>query len=78
MATILPFKKPTPQQKNAGKTLCHNEFHKWQVATDARHGWRKCGKRRSSFSAKRFDVKQGQLVTVLRCLRCGKEKTRLL
>ncbi|MBI5612628.1 MAG: hypothetical protein HY942_06155 [Gammaproteobacteria bacterium] len=61
MATILPFKKPTPQQKNAGKTLCHNEFHKWQVATE-----------------KRFDVKQGQLVTVLRCARCGKEKTRLL
>lgn len=26
---------------------------------------------------KKFDVKQGRLVTVLRCERCGKEKTRL-
>ncbi len=25
-------------------------------------------------TAKRFDVKQGQLVTVFRCQRCGKEK----
>jgi hypothetical protein len=26
---------------------------------------------------KRFDVRQGRLVTVLRCERCGKEKTEL-
>ena len=25
----------------------------------------------------KFDVKQGKLVTVLRCERCGKEQTRL-
>jgi len=27
---------------------------------------------------KKFDVKQGKLVTLLRCTRCGKEQTRLL
>ena len=26
---------------------------------------------------KKFDVKQGRLVTLLRCERCGKEKTEL-
>lgn len=29
-------------------------------------------------SERKFDVKQGQLVTLLRCERCGAEKTRLL
>jgi hypothetical protein len=28
-------------------------------------------------SERKFDVKQGQLVTLLRCERCGKEKTEL-
>jgi hypothetical protein len=28
-------------------------------------------------SGRKFDVKQGRLVTVLRCARCGKEKTEL-
>ncbi len=28
-------------------------------------------------TARRFDVKQGKLVTVLRCERCGVEQTRL-
>lgn len=27
---------------------------------------------------KKFDVKEGRLVTVFRCERCGKEKTKLL
>ncbi len=27
---------------------------------------------------RRFDVKRGELVTVLRCIRCGKEKLELL
>ena len=26
---------------------------------------------------KKFDVKQGKLVTLLRCQRCGKEQTKL-
>lgn len=28
--------------------------------------------------ARQFDVKQGKLVTVYRCTRCGKEKRQLL
>ena len=29
-------------------------------------------------SERKFDIKQGRLVTLLRCKRCGKEKTNLL
>ncbi len=29
-------------------------------------------------TGKKFDVKQGKLVTLLRCERCGKEQTKLL
>lgn len=29
-------------------------------------------------TARKFDVKQGRLVTVERCVRCGKERMRLL
>lgn len=28
-------------------------------------------------TGRQFDVKQGRLVTLLRCARCGKEKTEL-
>lgn len=57
MTNILPFKRPSPQQKHKGKTLCRSGFHKWQVVTN-----------------KQFDVKQGRLVTVYRCTRCGQQK----
>ena len=29
-------------------------------------------------TARKFDVKQGKLVTLLHCQRCGKEQTKLL
>lgn len=29
-------------------------------------------------TARKFDVRQGKLVTVYRCERCGREKTKLL
>ena len=29
-------------------------------------------------SERKFDVKQGKLVTLLRCTRCGKEQTQFL
>ena len=38
------------------------------------HGFHKW----KSVTAKRFDVKQGKLVTVERCIRCNEERTRLL
>jgi len=34
MATILNFRKPTAQQKNKGKTLCLNNFHKWKIVAE--------------------------------------------
>jgi hypothetical protein len=61
MADILPFKKPSPKDRNRGKTLCGRGFHKWAVVT-----------------ARKFDVRLGRLVTLERCARCGKERTRLL
>lgn len=53
MGDIVRFKKPTAQEKNKGKTLCKNGFHRWQIV-----------------NTRRFDVKQGQLVTEYRCSRC--------
>lgn len=60
MADILHFKKPSPKDKNRGKTLCLHDFHKWKIVSE-----------------RKFDVKQGRLVTLYRCARCGKEKTEL-
>ncbi|GAB3277412.1 hypothetical protein [Parahaliea aestuarii] len=31
MADILPFKKPSLQEKHKGKTLCKHGHHKWVV-----------------------------------------------
>lgn len=33
MSKILTFKKPTPKEKNRGKTLCLHDFHKWKIVT---------------------------------------------
>ncbi len=57
MADILPFRKPSLQEKHKGKTLCRHGHHKWAVD-----------------KAKQFDVKQGKLVTIYRCTRCGQQK----
>ncbi len=54
-----PKKKKTAWQKNKGKSLCRDGFHKWQVVTE-----------------NKFDVKEGKLVTLYRCSRCGTEKTK--
>jgi len=31
VAEIIPFKRPSPQQKQRGNTLCKSGFHKWVV-----------------------------------------------
>lgn len=31
MGEVLKFKKPTSKDKNKGKTLCKNGFHKWKI-----------------------------------------------
>ena len=59
MADVLPFKKPSLQEKHKGKTLCKHGHHKWVVDT-----------------TKKFDVKQGKLVTVYRCARCDKQRVK--
>jgi hypothetical protein len=33
MAEIIPFKRPSLQEKHRGKTLCKSGFHKWSVET---------------------------------------------
>ena len=57
MAKILSFKKPTPKEKNKGKTLCLHDFHKWLVVSE-----------------RKFDVRQGKLVTLYRCHVAGRKK----
>jgi hypothetical protein len=61
MGEIIKFRKPSPQKKAEGITLCKSGFHKWKVMTE-----------------RKFDVRQGKLVTRRRCERCGKEETKLL
>ncbi len=59
MGEVLPFRKPSLQEKHRGKTLCRHGHHKWVVD---KH--------------KQFDVKQGRLVTIYRCLRCDKTRVK--
>ena len=61
MGDVVPFKRPSLQDKAKGKTLCKNGFHKWEVVKE-----------------KQFDVKQGKLVTVYRCSRCGLQRVKAL
>lgn len=63
MGTVVPFKKPKKQTPA--------EKHKGK--TLCRHGYHKWKIK----TEKQFDVKQGKLVTVYECVRCGKEKTEL-
>jgi hypothetical protein len=57
MSEVIPFRKPSLQEKHKGKTLCRHGHHKWMVD-----------------KVKQFDVKQGRLVTIYCCARCGKQK----
>ena len=59
MGEIIPFRRPTLQERHKGKTLCRHGHHKWVLDKD-----------------KQFDVRQGKLVTVFRCDRCGKQKVQ--
>jgi len=61
MGDVVRFKKPSAQEKNKGKTLCKNGFHKWEIINE-----------------RRFDVKQGQLVTEYRCSRCAATRIKAL
>ena len=60
MAEIIPFRKPLPGR---GKSVTKGN-------TLCRHGHHKW----VVDKAKQFDVKQGKLVTIYHCIRCGKNK----
>ncbi len=34
MGDVIAFKRPKPQDKHRGNTLCKNGFHKWEVVKD--------------------------------------------
>lgn len=34
MAKILDFRKPSPRDRNKGKTLCLHDFHRWKVVSE--------------------------------------------
>lgn len=36
MSNVVPFKKPSLQEKAKGKTLCSHGFHKWKLVTENR------------------------------------------
>ena len=42
MAKILDFKKPSPRDKNKGKTLCLHDFHKWKVVSERKFDVKSC------------------------------------
>ncbi|HEC20050.1 MAG TPA: hypothetical protein ENI97_11985 [Gammaproteobacteria bacterium] len=65
MADILPFKRPA-RKKRPG------EIHKGK--TLCRHGFHKWVISKD----KQFDTRQGKLVTLYVCARCGVHKTRAL
>lgn len=59
MGDVVAFKRPSASDKNKGKSLCREGFHKWKVVTE-----------------NKFDVKQGKLITLYECSRCGKQKIK--
>jgi hypothetical protein len=69
MADILPFKKPASPGtgKKAGKNTGKSKPQ--GLCQHGFHKWEIC-------KDKQFDVKQGKLVTVYRCARCGAQKVK--
>ena len=59
MDNVVPFKAP------AGSKQAKNKGH--TLCRNGHHKWR-------VITARKFDVKQGKLVTAFQCERCGKEK----
>ncbi len=64
MAEILPFKKP------AGKATSAKSKGN-TLCRQGHHKWKIVTKQK-------FDVKQGRLVTVSECIRCGKKKVQAI
>lgn len=34
MSNVIPFRRPKPSEKHKGKTLCRNNFHKWEIESE--------------------------------------------
>lgn len=62
MAEILPFKKPTVKKAKTKGNTLCKQGH---------HKWR-------IVSSQKFDVKEGRLVTVYQCERCGQRKVKAI
>ena len=63
MGQILKFRKP--------KSSLREKAQGKTLCNSGFHRWK-------TVSERKFDVKQGKLVTLLRCERCGKEQNKLL
>lgn len=63
MGEIIKFKRP--------KSTSRQQAEGKTLCNSGFHRW-------ETVSERKFDVKQGELVTLLRCQRCGKEQTKLL
>ncbi len=71
MADILPFKKPGVSSRSAsGKKKARNPQGS-SLCRQGHHKWK-------TVTKQQFDVKQGKLVTVSECERCGKRKVKAL
>ena len=66
------------QARAKGKTLCGHGFQPLLRILRPRHSHIPVQHKWKLVTGKRFDVKQGKLMTVERCKRCGEERTRLL
>ena len=65
MADILPFKKPATAKPSTVKIKGNT------LCRQGHHKWQ-------IVTSQKFDVKQGRLVTVSTCVRCGKRKVEAL
>ena len=65
MGDVVSFNKIKPADRLKKKARAHT------MCKRGFHKW-------EIVTEQKFDVKQGQLVTLFRCIRCGKEKTKAI
>jgi hypothetical protein len=77
MGDVVKFQKPDLKARAEGKTLCKRGFQPLLRILRPRHSHILVQHKWQVVSERQFDVRHGKLVTLLRCARCGKEKTEL-
>tara|TARA_R110002072_G_scaffold154_2_gene1053 strand:- start:55065 stop:55250 length:186 start_codon:yes stop_codon:yes gene_type:complete len=60
MSNVIPFKKPSLQEKHKGKTLCKNGFHKWELVSNSQFDVKQ-GQLVTSYQCKRCGKKKTEL-----------------